>query len=743
MWITANGIARIWAGEEGQVTPGIRRSRRLWVGLNKKGLPLSTMDGEEQQEVNEAQGEERGSRSEEECGPGQTWLEGVRRWGGRKRKHRRTQKSTVQTKKGTRGRKGESEEMSTQRTREKGRRRGGPWTPQRPGRRIWEEDDSERRKQEEIRAGWRALLLIEEADDRATKELRKQMGGQNWTPRDNFSPEGTSPAATGGLWAMGSPQELARRMQEMNTGDYLVVATDGAMTKVMETNEGRWEAPPHMGGGWAVGITQAGTDVELVGTHKVEWIAAGAVRVELTSWGVKASSYLAESGGMVAALRALTTASSIFSSDKRERRPNVRQYCDSESLVKSIEGRMKDKKAARNSATRVWWPEIAMMLKWWREGGAKWEVKWRRGHVERRFPNSKDWAPADWGNVIADLVAGQGWNTEVALLPGIVQLQDYCFDETRAPGGKWTGWLQDDYGYDDQLKCFRMRGQDRGLTIHGPIDKSMQEMTAMRAGNTYVEKRLGLRIDKAGQQNTEIWDPRPHQGRGGKGTIAEAVWKLKLVWDHAGSGTVRSRDINQQVGRAEKRLAKLNEVEAGRLLLANESLSHTMRQCREGVEAVEARKALDRGRTVAADLRETRSSKAKSRQLEQEAKEGREAAAEEEAGREQEEQEAGEEGARLIRERGVEVQQQGLTILAGLVERDPGWEEEIRQGDGTWRRRSEEQTSEVVEGRPGKGCVAGDICTMEANGHHCSRHENGVARQEREVEGGRSSVSGT
>ena len=83
------------------------------------------------------------------------------------------------------------------------------------------------------------------------------MGGQNWTPRDNFSPEGTSPAATGGLWAMGSSQELARRMQEMNTGDYLVVATDGAMMKVMETNEGRWEAAPHMGGGWAVGVTQA------------------------------------------------------------------------------------------------------------------------------------------------------------------------------------------------------------------------------------------------------------------------------------------------------------------------------------------------------------------------------------------------------------------------------------------------------------------------------------------------------
>ena len=138
----------------------------------------------------------------------------------------------------------------------------------------------------------------------------------------------------------------------------------------------------------------------------------------------------------------------------------------------------------------------------------------------------------------------------------------------------------------------------------------------MRAGNVYVEKRLGLRIDKVGHLNKEIWDPRPHQGRGGRGTIAEAVWKLKLVWDHAGSGTVRSRDIHQQVGRAEKRLANLNEVEAGRLGLANESLIRSMRQCREGLEADEARTALERGRKVAADLRETRSSGARSRRLE-------------------------------------------------------------------------------------------------------------------------------
>jgi hypothetical protein len=98
-----------------------------------------------------------------------------------------------------------------------------------------------------------------------------------------------------------------------------------------------------------------------------------------------------------------------LSPDLQARRPDIAQYCDSLSLVRSIEGRMLDVKAARNSATRVWWPQIAMMMRWWRRSGAKWGINWRRGHVERREKNSARWAPADWGNVIADVVAGQGW----------------------------------------------------------------------------------------------------------------------------------------------------------------------------------------------------------------------------------------------------------------------------------------------------------------------------------------------
>jgi hypothetical protein len=112
---------------------------------------------------------------------------------------------------------------------------------------------------------------------------------------------------------------------------------------------------------------------------------------------------------MVAAMRALTQVSMDLSPDLQARRPDIAQYCNSLSLVHSIEDRMLDVKAARSSATRVWWPQIAMMLKWWRRSGAKWGINdWRRVHVERREKNSSRWAPADWGNVIADVVAGQG-----------------------------------------------------------------------------------------------------------------------------------------------------------------------------------------------------------------------------------------------------------------------------------------------------------------------------------------------
>ncbi len=41
------------------------------------------------------------------------------------------------------------------------------------------------------------------------------------------------------------------RIKAMAEGDFLVVATDGALVKVMESTPGGWKSVPHMGGGYA------------------------------------------------------------------------------------------------------------------------------------------------------------------------------------------------------------------------------------------------------------------------------------------------------------------------------------------------------------------------------------------------------------------------------------------------------------------------------------------------------------
>ncbi len=273
---------------------------------------------------------------------------------------------------------------------------------------LWSwEDETEA----EIASSWAALGQSEVENERALRELKALVSGQDWTPRTIFSRGGRPAAATGGLWAMGSPQGLVEKMRAMEVGDYLLVATDGALLKVMENVDGSWRAVPQMGGGWVIGIAKQGTNPELPGVGRVEWVAAGAVQVRVTSWGVKASSYLAESGGMVGAMRALTQASKDFSNDILARRPNIAQFCDSQSLVKSIEGRMQDCKLARNSATRVWWPQISAMLRWWRRGGgAKWDIKWRSGHIERRVRRVQTLGPGGLGQCHCG--RGGGWWVE-------------------------------------------------------------------------------------------------------------------------------------------------------------------------------------------------------------------------------------------------------------------------------------------------------------------------------------------
>ena len=216
--------------------------------------------------------------------------------------------------------------------------------------------------------------------------------------------------------------------------------------------------------------------------------------------------------------------------------------------------------------------------------------------------------------------------------------------------------------------------------------------------------------------------------------MAQAVWKLKVVWDHAGTGTVRSRDIHQQIERAEKRLCKLNTVEATRLAGANDSLKRVMRICRGGGEMTQAAKAIETGASVTQQLeptghdlveskkraerrtpphvaptRVTRGGKAKAeaaRSSEVEAKRQQDERDDELA---QEAQETGPEGSRILGERGAEVQEWGRQIMAALEKRDPGQLEKRRAANGHWYtaglgRRMRRRPKGLVEtGRDGWG----------------------------------------
>jgi hypothetical protein len=137
----------------------------------------------------------------------------------------------------------------------------------------------------EVEAGWAAIDRIADEDGVAASALRAQYKNHDWTPRTAYSP---TPARTGGLWALGSPEALADRIRNLQPLDYLLLATDEAMTKTLLRTNGVWEVVAQMGGG--------GTDAEILGAGRVEWVAAGAIQVIITSWDVKASSYLAESG---------------------------------------------------------------------------------------------------------------------------------------------------------------------------------------------------------------------------------------------------------------------------------------------------------------------------------------------------------------------------------------------------------------------------------------------------------------
>ncbi len=109
--------------------------------------------------------------------------------------------------------------------------------------------DQEEYTEAEVKAAWATLEQMEIEDDSGLRAMKSAIGAQDWTSRHNFSKPGRPAAATGGLWALGSPESLVDRIKSMAEGEFLVVATDGALVKVMESTTGGWKSVPHIGGG--------------------------------------------------------------------------------------------------------------------------------------------------------------------------------------------------------------------------------------------------------------------------------------------------------------------------------------------------------------------------------------------------------------------------------------------------------------------------------------------------------------
>jgi hypothetical protein len=227
--------------------------------------------------------------------------------------------------------------------------------------------------------------------------------------------------------------------------------------------------------------------------------------------------------------------------------------------------------------------------------------------------------------------------------------------------------------------------------------------------------QLAAREEAPAHGLTEIWDPRPHAGRGGQGDIVQNVWKLKLVWDHAGTGTVRSRPIHQQIERAESRLNKLNAVEAARLEAASAFLRlNQPRPDSVGRAAIQAavqlneqvanqlsQEAAQHRTHLAQQNRATKGRRAgalvpsrSTRGQTQRTAMATQAMAVADQAREDEEealeQARGPEGRQTLHDRCVEAREMANQLLAAVATQNPGFFELVRDRLGQWRQATEE-----------------------------------------------------
>ena len=107
--------------------------------------------------------------------------------------------------------------------------------------------------------------------------MKSAIGAQDWTPRLNFSNPGRSAAATGGLsmgsritgGSCGKNQDHGRRRLPGSGHGWRPSQGNGEHQRCLAVR------PSDGGGGWVIGIALKGTNVELPGVGRIEWVAGG------------------------------------------------------------------------------------------------------------------------------------------------------------------------------------------------------------------------------------------------------------------------------------------------------------------------------------------------------------------------------------------------------------------------------------------------------------------------------------
>ncbi len=311
-------------------------------------------------------------------------------------------------------------------------------------------------------------------------------------------------------------------------GLVIVVASDGSMqTGFPPTEQSVW--PRKMiAGGWAVGILEEG-EAEAKG-GKCTWRFRGGARVMSNEWDT-ASAYTGEVVGLVGALRAVVAGQTEPGTEREGVAAGVKvlQFIDNKAVVerwnRGPEATFTSR--SRRLAEHRWWEEVWRLRKLWlAQEGNSWEVRWVKAHPEKK-KDKEEWNAAECGNVLADEAAAAAiLESQAAISSGIPSV---------VSGAVWAkvqgGLLQ----------------ELRSGLAHG-----LSKVGQARLTHAYLEQRWARRrgegkpmpplyADEWGRGGVG-WDTRPWRGSKiifGDGRLVS--FRLKLWWNHLGTGEVRAR----------------------------------------------------------------------------------------------------------------------------------------------------------------------------------------------------------